>query len=285
MKKISLLLIIFCVFLTGIEAYAANPTVEVVMHGYDDNYDIEYPNNIIKESSSPVVLLFINGDIISDGDAIIKNGTTLVPLRIVSNRLEADVNWNAVTRTAVITKEDTKISAKIGDNYINVNGRIVETGSSTEIINSLTYVPLRAIANGFGAEVGFFDDIHDVKIVYVQSRADKIIVSKEEAIKKAEDLYFNQFLPSQRDYILEVWNVDVNTVNPSNISEKLNMHYIGRCKADLGEYYYIELFDNSSAAVLVDKYDGSCYTISGFSLVLLNIDYGNVYSGWGMDYQ
>lgn len=137
--------------------------------------------------------------------------------------------------------------------------------------------------------MGYVDNLldytNDLKIVYVQDMNKKIAITEVEAIDKAEDLYFNKFLPTMKEFILEVWNVDVSSVNSLNISEKLNMNYVGRCKADLGQYYYIELFENSGDAVLVDKYDGACYPVVSYSLMMIDINNTNDYAGWGLQYQ
>lgn len=270
--------------------FAANPIVSISSHGYDDGYNIKYNYNYkSKDCTAPVILLFVNGNVISDADAIIKNGTTLVPLRIISDELGAIVKWNSVSKSVEITKGNISIKLTIDNKIMEINGVKTELINPPEIINSLTYVPLRAIAYGFGTDVGYVDNLldytNDLKIVYVQDENKNIMVTEDEAIKKAEDLYFNNFLPTMREYILEVWNVDVSTVNSSNISEKLNMDYVGRYKANLGEYYYIQLFENGGDAVLVDKYDGSCYPVVSYSLAMLNINNVNNYGGWGLQYQ
>lgn len=289
LKKIINVGIVINMLITSIvDVFAANPIVSVSNHGYDDGYKIEYSDKQ-KDCMAPIVLLFVNGDIVSDADAIIKNGTTLVPLRLVGDKLGATVSWDSVSRSVKITKGYININLTIGNKIIEINGTNTELTNPPEIINSLTYVPLRAIVTGFGSDVGYVDNLldytNDLKIVYVQDKDRKITITEDEAIKKAEDLYFNKFLPTIREFVLEGWNVDVNTVNSSNISEKLNMNYVGRCKANLGEYYYIQLFENSGDAVLVDKYDGTCYPVVSYSLMMLDINNINDYDSWGLQYQ
>ena len=101
-------------------------------------------------------LLFVNGDLISDADVIIENETALVPLRVISEKLNASVKWNSKTKVAEIQKGNVSISVPIGKKYINVNGKTIETGVESKIINSLTYVPLRTISYCFGVDVEFY---------------------------------------------------------------------------------------------------------------------------------
>ena len=147
------------------------------------------------------------------------------------------------------------------------------------------YVPIRAVAECFNADVGYVTEIRPkVRIVWVQDKSKTVKVSKSEAIKKATDLYFNDFLPEMRDYVLEYWHIDVNNITPSNIGEKSYFKYSGKCLADLGEYYYVEVLENA-VGVLVDKYNGACYPVGGYSLVYLSIsdDYGD--TQWGIQWQ
>ena len=262
----------------------ANPIVSVIQHGYDEGYQVEY-SDTSKDCNAPVILLFINGNVISDADAIIKHDTIFVPLRAVGNHFGAAVNWDSSSKIAEITQNDINIKLTIGSKNMTVNGKNVEISHAPEIINSMTYVSLRAIAAALDAEVGFINNSKDIKLAYIHNKKDTICVTEEEAIQIAEDLYFNKFLPDMREYILQVWNVDINPITPYNVSSKLNRHYLGKCIADMGEYYYIQIFENEPDAILVDKYTGACYTVGAASLVFFDISPSDYFHLWGWRYQ
>ena len=288
LKKIIALTALF-VAMTCSSVFAAEPVVTVILHGYDYLYTVEYADTS-KEVAPPVILLFVNGDIISDADAVIKNDTTLVPLRVISTRLGAVVNWNSATKTVDITKENTRIQMSIGNKNILVNGVQKQISHAPEIINSSTYVPLRAIASAFGAEVGYSDELlsysNDLKMVYVQDRKEPIQISASQAIEIATNTYFNDFLPGMRDYIMETHNIDVYNINPDNIQySSFGKEYFGRYYADFGQYYYIELFNGGVEFALVDKYDGTCYPVSSYSMIQFEINSPNCFEGWGWYYQ
>jgi len=88
-----------------------------------------------------------------DQSAIIKNGSTLVPLRGVFEGLGAKVEWNNATQTVTGTKGSTVIKLTVGKSTATVNGKIVTLSAKAEIINGSTMVPLRFIAEALGAKV------------------------------------------------------------------------------------------------------------------------------------
>lgn len=287
-KWISVILSAMVCMVCSNVVFAANPMVKVLMNSNDDGYTVECGEQS-KTSDVPIILLFLNGDVVFDADVIIKNGTTMVPLRMIGDRLGVSTKWNAETKSIDMVKSDTNIKMTIGSNKMVVNGKEIQIQHAPEVSDGFTYVPLRAIATGFGADVGYVPHLTDhgniLKAVYVQDKKDAIQISEQEAIEKAKNLYFQEFLPTMQSYLLETRNVDVKEVNPTNIQSKLQKTYTGKCIADFGEYYEIELFDKGMEYVLVDKYTGQCYPVSGYSVVLFEIGEANGFSSWGLHYQ
>ncbi len=282
-KRILTLSVIFSLFMAN-AAYAANPKLQITYDSTWDELEIEYDDGTIAYADGDAVLLMINGDMISNGNAIIENGTTLVPLRVIGERLKADVLWNAKTKKITIKKGGNTIEMQIGNKTAKSNSKTFTMNYAPQIINGYTYVPIRAIAECFRADVGFAAMRPTrIKVVWVQDKTRAVKVSESEAIKMATDLYFKDFLPGMRDYVLECHNIDVKYITPSNIDEKSWLRYSGKCIADLGEYYYIEVVEG--AEVLVDKYDGICYSAGGFSLLFLQIADAHEYARWGFGWQ
>ncbi|MCI8628911.1 MAG: copper amine oxidase N-terminal domain-containing protein [Firmicutes bacterium] len=285
--KIVLFRIVLCLSICATMCYTvfgANPIVNVIDTGYSSNLEIEY-GNITKQTAGIANLLFVNGDIIPEADAIIENGTTLVPLRVISERLNANVNWNSKTRTAEIQKGNVSISVPLGKKYIEVNGKNIETGAESRMINSLTYVPLRAISSCFGADVGFYNvgtwintnTTNAINIIYVHDKKDKIIISKEEVINIAKKAYIEDFLPTINDFTKEV--------HGKNAIDMVKENFDFKVTADLGEYYYVTFFNNSIDGLFVDKYDGSCYPVHAFSACLFRISPVGEHLSWGLSFQ
>ena len=165
-KKVLAVSVIFSLFMANI-AYAANPKVEIAYRGsVEDGLEIKYDDGTVKYADDNVMLMMINGDLISNANIIIKNGTTLVPLRIISEQLKADVAWNAKTKTITIVKGNNTIEMKVGNKSAKLNNKSFKMNVAPQIINGYTYVPIRAVAECFNA-----DDI-TYEIIYQGEVAD-----------------------------------------------------------------------------------------------------------------
>ncbi len=93
------------------------------------------------------------------------SSSTMVPLRFVTvaaggeNAADADnsdiVEWNAVTKTAVIKLDNKTISFTAGSGKININGTesVMENGVCAEIKNGRMFIPFRALGNAIGVDV------------------------------------------------------------------------------------------------------------------------------------
>lgn len=112
--------------------------------------------------------LFVDGkDVTVTAAPIIKNSRTLVPLRVISEELGADVTWDAKDRTVEVIKGDTYIKLKIGSRLIAMGSggqKYFLSDVAPVIINSSTYVPLRLLANMLGIEVGWSDAKKQVSV-------------------------------------------------------------------------------------------------------------------------
>ena len=84
-----------------------------------------------------------------------ENGRTLIPVRFVTEDLGATVEWNAEDREVYITKDKSNVLIRIGQERILVNG-VTKTMDTKAIIRyDRTYVPIRYVAEGLGATVGW----------------------------------------------------------------------------------------------------------------------------------
>ena len=87
---------------------------------------------------------------------IVGEGTTLVPLRVISEAFGAKVGWDGETQTVIIVDTDTEIMLQIGNKTAFVNGEAVEMEEAPELLGSgVTTVPLRFVSETFKAEVNW----------------------------------------------------------------------------------------------------------------------------------
>ena len=78
---------------------------------------------------------------------------TLVPLRAIFEAMDADVQWDDATKTAIATRGNITIKISIGANEMYKNGQTIAVDVPAQISNSRTMIPVRVIAEAFGADV------------------------------------------------------------------------------------------------------------------------------------
>ncbi|NGZ77476.1 stalk domain-containing protein [Saccharibacillus alkalitolerans] len=90
---------------------------------------------------------------------ILKNSTTFVVLRDITDALGAKLKWDNKTSTASIDFEGRSVSIPVGKKAVVVNGKnvAIKTPAFTEKVSgeSKTYVPLAVLADGLGFDVQY----------------------------------------------------------------------------------------------------------------------------------
>lgn len=109
--------------------------------------------------------IVINNNKVETPDApYIKEERTLVPLRLISENLGINVDWDNANRQVVLKKSSGDILLPIQKDYYLVNGQKVPTEISGEIKNDRTFVPVRLIAELFDRNVGWDNNTKTVLI-------------------------------------------------------------------------------------------------------------------------
>ncbi|MBE0336006.1 family 10 glycosylhydrolase [Paenibacillus sp. 23TSA30-6] len=91
----------------------------------------------------------------SDASPYIVQGAnvTMVPLRVISEGLGAQVNWSASSGTVTITAQDKNISMENGGQSATVNGKSVRLDASARMTSGRVMVPLRFVGEELGLKV------------------------------------------------------------------------------------------------------------------------------------
>ena len=97
----------------------------------------------------------VDGEVVSfvGQSPIEQNGSVLVPLRGVFEKLGASVAYNGATKTILAVKGATSVSLQIGSTGASVNGVAKTLTSPAQAINGTTLVPLRFVSEALGAAV------------------------------------------------------------------------------------------------------------------------------------
>ena len=110
-------------------------------------------------------VLNINGEKIEVvAPYIAGEGTTLVPLRVISEAFGAEVTWDGETKSVKIVDGTTEIALQIESNTAVVNGEEKTLDAAPELTNDTTMVPLRFISETLGAEVGYVHETQSITV-------------------------------------------------------------------------------------------------------------------------
>ncbi|MGN1004595.1 MAG: N-acetylmuramoyl-L-alanine amidase [Oscillospiraceae bacterium] len=160
-------LVLACILLAAITipASAAGPNGEIAI-GLDEDGTGSY-----KPASVSIVRLALNGVVLdSDVPAFIRGGRTMVPVRLITERMGASVQWYAQTNQVAISLNGSTVTLKIGSSQALVNGEEVTLydGVPAMVANyngiERTMVPLRFVSEQLGAQVGWEQETYTAVI-------------------------------------------------------------------------------------------------------------------------
>ena len=117
--------------------------------------------------ATPQLVISVNGHPINFiGQAPIEqSGHLLVPLRGVLEQLGASLAYDRPTQTVFAVRDADRISLTIGQKTAKVNGKYVPLDAPAQEVNGSTLVPLRFMAEAFGAKVSYDLATNTVSII------------------------------------------------------------------------------------------------------------------------
>ena len=170
--KINILLIILLLSTTLFVACKKDPEIEEPLNQTeieedDNNYETDNDEEEIVDDKETN-----NLEIISMDMAIEENGSVLVPARLFSEKLGAEVTWNSGKQTMLIEKEENSVLFKIGSRLINYNnGKDYELSDAKprllgadENNNLIAYIPLKAVSTALNMEALWNEDEKNIYI-------------------------------------------------------------------------------------------------------------------------
>jgi len=132
------------------------------------------------------VRVTLDGRVILDGEAVILNSTTYVPLRRLCEIVGVDsITWNAKANVAVIKKGSTTVEVPNHGSYITANGRVFYSSSPIRNISDRLFVPIRPIAEALSLSVNWNSLTRTAEL----TRTGKMLISSSLYYDK-DDLYW-----------------------------------------------------------------------------------------------
>ncbi|MFM1650542.1 stalk domain-containing protein [Brevibacillus sp. B_LB10_24] len=147
---------------------------------------ITYENGattVINEADT-FTFLMINSNFIPNVDIRIENGHSLVPIRLITEELGGQVNWDA-KKSAEILYQNKKMTLTAGDKHAVIDGKTVVLPVAAKILENKLYVPLRPVADAFHMDVSYNSGIMplDNPLISIDTREKN--VTREEAVQIA----------------------------------------------------------------------------------------------------
>lgn len=106
-------------------------------------------------------------DIVENGK--IMDGRTMIPIRIVSSRFGFQVDWHQESKTVIIRDDITRIDLQLSTPKAKVNEREVMLDIPAQIIQGVTYVPLKFLGDAFGANVSWSSQFKAAHVIYADT--------------------------------------------------------------------------------------------------------------------
>ena len=244
----------------------ANPVHKVELTS--TSIKLTFPDGTVSDYNKKYIPLIINGTPV-DSDVLLVNNRTLVPLRVLTEKLGGSIEWNAATKTVTVYKDNSIIKMVIGSNTVLINDEPHTIDVPPNIYNNYTYLPLRFVSEALGANVSYNTGEYDPSTMkfnsymLVQGVSGNAVVDEydpswpvlsefqaESTIKSLSyDLYQQFVQKNDADHP----GVDFSSKYKFILSNIDNTRIIG----SVSRYFVIESF----SMFLFDKYTGVIYTI------------------------
>lgn len=146
--------------------------------------------------------LLINGSAVTvEKPFVAGEGTTLVPLRVITEAFGATVDWEDATQKITLTYPDVSIVLQIGNSVAQVNDHAETLLEAPVLMNDTTMVPLRFISETFGAEVSY-DEVTEGIIVKKQAVTENDTVKGMTELSKIGDSYYGWVMNTPKDFLM-----------------------------------------------------------------------------------
>ncbi len=120
---------------------------------------------VIGVSGENSITVYVNEKILQcDISPFVKDGRTMVPMRKIFEALEAKVEWVEETQSITATKGDTVIEMQIYSHTMYVNSVEETLDVAPVIVDSSTFVPIRAVSQSLDASVEWLEHTQTVYI-------------------------------------------------------------------------------------------------------------------------
>ena len=146
--------------------------------------------------------LLINGNVVTvEQPYVTEEGTTLVPVRVITEAFGAKVLWDEETEKITIEYPDVTMVLQIGNKLARVNDHAEELSEAPVISDLSTMVPLRFISEAFGATVGYDGETQSITVIKEPQGEESTLVGTTE-LPYIGDSYFGWIMDNPKSFIM-----------------------------------------------------------------------------------
>ncbi len=128
-------------------------------------------------AASPITIEIDGQTVSSDVAPVVQNGTTLVPVRVITEYLGADVSWNQANQQAIVKTAAYTVIFTLGSTTYTVNGQSKTLSVAAQALNGRTLIPIRALAESIGADVEYDSASNTAIVDYFTTMSGSIKIS------------------------------------------------------------------------------------------------------------
>lgn len=129
-------------------------------------------------ATSPIRMYYQDREVVMDVPPDIKDGTTVIPVRVISESMGYAVNWDSATREVTVSGQEKEIKLRINDMTAVINGKPQHLLRPAEVINGRTMIPLRFVSEAMGAQVQWDGTKRQIHITQSSKPASKPLIDE-----------------------------------------------------------------------------------------------------------
>jgi hypothetical protein len=137
------------------------------------------PSQSFADDQQPITVYVDGQQLNFEVSPVIKDGSTLVPLRALFEKFGMKVSWDSITQTITGTKDGLRVQMQIANTNATVNGTTVMLEVPPSIINGSTLVPLRFIGEASGNGISWNGTNRRVDVKSKDNSVAKVVTRAE----------------------------------------------------------------------------------------------------------
>lgn len=181
-------------------------------------------------------------------------GTTLVPLRVITEAFGAQVDWDGETQSITLTYPDVSILLQIGNNTAKVNDHTETLPEAPALSgNGVTMVPLRFISETFGATVKYDEATQAISVVKEKKEEGSTVTGAIDK-ERVGDSYYDWSMDTPKTMFMEDSRFDgLETIFTDDEDNEIIISIMLRKEKDDVDTIFARMKSGLSGCTLMDE--------------------------------